>query len=46
MLSAVVAVSGGDTGATIFGPSDMQISVRTRPLRHPHCVLCVVCAPT
>ena len=45
MLSAVVAVSGGDTGATIFGPSDMQISVRTRPLRHPHCVLCVFSAP-
>jgi len=29
MLSAVVAVSGGDTGATIFGPSDMQISANT-----------------
>jgi len=28
MLSAVIAVSGGDTGATVFGPSDMQISVR------------------
>jgi len=28
MLSAVMAVSGGDTGATVFGPSDMQISVR------------------
>ena len=31
MLSAVLAVSGGDTGATIFGPSDMQISVRLNP---------------
>jgi hypothetical protein len=28
MLSAILCVSGGDTGATIFGPSDMQISVR------------------
>jgi len=28
MLSAVLTVSGGDTGATVFGPSDMQISVR------------------
>ena len=26
MLSAVLTVSGGDTGATIFGPSDMQVS--------------------
>lgn len=31
MLSAVLTVSGGDTGATIFGPSDMQISVRLNP---------------
>ena len=29
MLSAVLAVSGSDTGATIFGPSDMQISANT-----------------
>lgn len=29
MLSAVLTVSGGDTGATIFGPSDMQISANT-----------------
>lgn len=29
MLSAVLAVSGADTGATIFGPSDMQISANT-----------------
>jgi len=29
MLSAVIAVSGGDTGATVFGPSDMQISANT-----------------
>ena len=28
MLSAVLTVSGQDTGATLFGPSDMQISVR------------------
>ena len=27
MLSAVLAVSGSDTGATCFGPSDMQLSV-------------------
>lgn len=42
MLSAVLAVSGTDTGATIFGPSDMQISVRLRPLTHripaPHTI--------
>jgi hypothetical protein len=42
MLSAVLAVSGADTGATIFGPSDMQISVRLRPLTHripaPHTI--------
>jgi len=29
MLSAVVTVSGADTGATIFGPSDMQIAANT-----------------
>jgi hypothetical protein len=29
MLSAVLAVAGADTGATIFGPSDMQISANT-----------------
>lgn len=29
MLSAVLTVSGADTGATIFGPSDMQISANT-----------------
>lgn len=29
MLSAVLTVSGGDTGATIFGPSDMQVSANT-----------------
>ncbi len=29
MLSAVLTVSGSDTGATIFGPSDMQISANT-----------------
>lgn len=29
MLSAVLTVSGQDTGATIFGPSDMQISANT-----------------
>ena len=27
MLSAILTVSGQDTGATLFGPSDMQISV-------------------
>jgi hypothetical protein len=30
MLSAVLTVSGGDTGATIFGPSDMQASALPR----------------
>ena len=29
MLSAVLTVSGQDTGATLFGPSDMQISANT-----------------
>ena len=29
MLSAVAAVSGRDTGATLYGPSDMQISANT-----------------
>jgi len=29
MLSAVLAVSGSDTGATCFGPSDMQLSANT-----------------
>lgn len=29
MLSAVVTVSGRDTGATLFGPADMQVSANT-----------------
>jgi len=29
MLSAIVTVSGRDTGATLFGPADMQISANT-----------------
>jgi hypothetical protein len=29
MYSAVVAVAGEDTGATLFGPADMQISANT-----------------
>jgi len=29
MLSAVLAVAGSDTGATCFGPSDMQLSANT-----------------
>lgn len=29
MLSAVAAVSGRDTGATLYGPADMQISANT-----------------
>ena len=29
MMSAVMAVSGRDTGATLFGPADMQISANT-----------------
>jgi len=29
MLSAVLAVSGSETGATCFGPSDMQLSANT-----------------
>lgn len=28
-LSAIVAVAGTDTGATLFGPSDMQLSANT-----------------
>ena len=30
MHSAVVAVAGRDTGATLFGPADMQISANTQ----------------
>jgi len=29
MLSAIVSVAGRDTGATLFGPADMQISANT-----------------
>lgn len=29
MMSAIVAVAGRDTGATLFGPADMQISANT-----------------
>ena len=29
MMSAVIAVAGRDTGATLFGPADMQISANT-----------------
>jgi len=29
MLSSIVTVSGRDTGATLFGPADMQISANT-----------------
>ena len=29
MMSAVATVSGRDTGATLFGPADMQISANT-----------------
>ena len=29
MMSAVITVSGRDTGATLFGPADMQISANT-----------------
>jgi hypothetical protein len=29
MMSAIVAVSGRDTGATLFGPADMQVSANT-----------------
>ena len=38
MLSAIVTVAGRDTGATLFGPADMQISVsfNTRTLAHNH----------
>lgn len=37
MLSAILTVSGQDTGATLFGPSDMQISVRLqlKPAQDP-----------
>tara|TARA_B110000971_G_C20018788_1_gene505243 strand:- start:141 stop:692 length:552 start_codon:yes stop_codon:yes gene_type:complete len=46
MLSAVLAVSGSDTGATIFGPSDMQARVRndrhTNDKRHTHIHTCCI----
>ena len=46
MLSAVLAVSGSDTGATIFGPSDMQARVRndrhTNDKRHIHIHTCCI----
>ena len=29
MLSAIVTVAGGDTGNTLFGPADMQVSANT-----------------
>ena len=29
MMSAIMAVAGSDTGATLFGPADMQISANT-----------------
>jgi len=29
MMSAVLAVAGADTGVTLFGPADMQISANT-----------------
>ena len=29
MMSAIMTVSGRDTGATLFGPADMQISANT-----------------
>ena len=29
MMSAIMAVAGTDTGATLFGPADMQISANT-----------------
>jgi hypothetical protein len=29
MMSAVLTVAGQDTGATLFGPSDMQLSANT-----------------
>ena len=32
MLSAIVTVAGRDTGATLFGPADMQLSVRVLQL--------------
>ena len=34
MLSGIVTVAGRDTGATLFGPADMQISVRSLELKH------------
>ena len=47
MMSAVLAVAGTDTGATLFGPADMQISANTSvktiegcvfaPSRHTRC---------
>lgn len=47
MMSAIMAVAGSDTGATLFGPADMQISANTSvktiegcvfaPSRHTRC---------
>ena len=36
MHSAILAVNGADTGVTLFGPSDMQISVSCFPLTTAH----------
>ena len=38
MLSMVMAVSGRDTGAMLYGPSDMQISANTQVKTIEGCV--------
>jgi hypothetical protein len=35
MMSAVMTVSGRDTGSTLFGPADMCARPRERPPAHP-----------
>ena len=36
MHSVIMAVSGRDTGATLFGPADMQLSANTQVLSLIH----------
>ena len=40
MLSAILCVAGADTGATLFGPSDMQISANTSVKTIEGCASC------
>lgn len=43
-LSAVVAVAGRDTGATLFGPADMQLSANTSVKTIEGCACARACA--